>query len=216
MLHLRLDKIKIDRNREEGDLLGLGRDLAELEIWSFVVTDNQPLPDVSELLTTTDLERKKELVAEITKTVLGARQIKKIDKIKDGAEMNFGFDLWRSPSLPDRFDWNLVVIEIDVAQQKTAQIIEDIVSDSAFEQFADSLPGLLIGAANPAFEAVTETAKLVIDVIKTDLKNSDNDTVGILYKSFNRAKHFPKGQAEEKNVQDITSNMWIDFSMHST
>jgi len=103
-----IDKIKIDRNREEGGFLGLGKDLAELELWSFIVTDNQTPPDVSKLLlTTTELRAKKELVAKITKTVLGNRQIRKIDKIKDGAEMNFGFNLWRSPSLPDWFDQNL-------------------------------------------------------------------------------------------------------------
>jgi len=93
-----IDKIKIDRNREEGGFLGLGKDLAELELWSFIVTDNQTPPDVSKLLlTTTELRAKKELVANITKTVLGTRQIRKIDKIKDGAEMNFGFDLRHRP-----------------------------------------------------------------------------------------------------------------------
>jgi hypothetical protein len=215
MFHLRLDKVKIDKNREEGGFFGLGRDLAELEFWSFVVTDNQPLPDVSELLTTTDSTRKKELVLEITKTVLGARQIKKIDKIKDGAEMLFGFDLWRSPTPPTQFDWNFVVIEIDEDQRKTAQIIQDIVSDNKFEQFAEGLPGKLTSVANPGFQAVVETTKLVVDVITTVLENSDNDTVGILYKSFNQAEHFPTGRVEEKNVQDITNNMWVDFSMYS-
>lgn len=216
MFHLRLDKMKIDRNREEGGFGGfLGKDLAELELWSFVVTDNQSLPDVSELLTTTDSERKKELVTEISKTVLATRQIKKIDKIKDGAELNFGVDLWRSPAVPDYFDWNFIVIEIDEAQRQTAQMIQDVVSDNLFDQFAKSLPGKLLGAANPGFDAVVETTKLVIDVIKTGLKNSDNDTVGILYKSFNRTEHFPRGRLNQKNVQDITSNMWVDFSMYS-
>ena len=55
----------------------------------------------------TESRAKKELVASITKTVLGNGQTRKIDKIKDGAEMNFGFDLWRSPSMPDLFGQNL-------------------------------------------------------------------------------------------------------------
>jgi hypothetical protein len=213
MFHFRLDKIKIDRNREEAGFFGLGRDLAELELWSFVVTDNQPLPDVSELLTTTDSERKKTLVAEITETVLGMRQIQKIDKIKDGAEMTLGFDLWRSPTVPKYFDWNFIVVELDEAQRQTAQIMQDVVSDGLFDQFAKSLPGQLMGVTNPGFSAVVETAKLVVDVIKTDLQNSDNDTVGILYKSFTQSEHFPTGKFKRKNVQDITSNMWVDFSM---
>jgi len=214
MFHFRLDKVKIDKNREEGGVLGLGKDLAELEFWSFVVTDNQLLPDVSELLTTTDLERKKELVTEITKNVLGVRQITKIDKIKDGAEMNFGFDLWRSLTIPDHFDWNFIVIELDQDQHKTAQILQDVVSNGTIDRFAGSLPGKLIGVANPSFAAVTETAKFVVDIIRTGLQNSDNDTVGILYKSFNRTEHFPSGQAKAKNVQDITNNLWVDFSMY--
>jgi hypothetical protein len=186
-----------------------------MELWSFVVTDNQPLPDVSELLTTTDLELKKELVTDIMRTVISTRRVKKIDKIKDGAEIDFGLVLWRSPAIPDYFDWNLAVIEIDTDQQKAAQVIENVTATSDFAQFSDTLPGLLLGAENPAFTAVAATAKLVIDVMTTDLKNSDNDTVGILYKSFNRAEHFPLGRAKKKNVRDITSNMSVDFSMYS-
>ncbi|MBD3887334.1 hypothetical protein IFO70_37810 [Phormidium tenue FACHB-886] len=215
MFHFRLDKVKINKNREEGGVLGLGKDLAELELWSFVTTDNQQLPDVSELLSTNNSSIRKELVTEIAQAVVASRQTKKVDKIKDGAEMNFGFDLWQAPTTPAYFDWNFVVIELDEDQRKTAQIIENITSDNAFEHFTDSLPGKLLGAANPGFEAVAGVTRLVVDVVKANLNNSDNDTVGLLYKSFSQAKHYPTGEAEEKNVQDITNNMWVDFSIYS-
>jgi hypothetical protein len=220
MFHFRIDKIKIDRNRER-DFPLFEKDLAELELWSFITTDDAIvpdellLPDVTKLQTTTDLERKKELILKLSKAILKEKQEKLVtlSKIKDNAEIQCGFDLWRSPTIPDRFDWSFTVVEVDEDHRRTAEVIANLRSSQRFEKFADGLPALLIGAANPGLKAVTETTKLVADVFQTVLENSDTDEVGKIRQSFNRNQHFPKGRKKYKQVPDATNNMWVDFSM---
>jgi hypothetical protein len=204
MFHFRLDKIRIDRNRER-DFPLLEKDLAELELWSFITTDDVvapdelSIPDVTELQATTNSDRKKELVLKLSKNILKDTQerLLTLSKIKDNAEIDCGFDLWRSPAIPDRFDWSFMVVETDEEHRRTAE----------------GLPALLIGAANPGLKAVTETTKLVAEAFQTVLENSDTDEVGKLRQSFNRTQHFPNGRKKYKQVVDATNNMWVDFSM---
>jgi hypothetical protein len=220
MFHFRLDRIKIDRNRER-DFPLLEKDLAELELWSFITTDDAvapdglSIPDVTELQTTTDSDRKKELVLKLSRNILKDTQerLLTLSKIKDNAEIDCGFDLWRSPTIPDRFDWFFMVVETDEDHRRTAEVMANLRSSPRLEKFADGLPALLIGATNPGLKAVTETTKLVADVFQTVLENSDMDEVGKLRQSFNRSQHFPNGRKKYKQVVDATNNMWVDFSM---
>lgn len=213
MFQFKLDKIKIHKNRETGGLFG--KDLAEIELWSFVATDGIELPDIDELLGTTDSVKKKEFLANLATTVANSRRVLTLKKIKDDVEIEIGYDIYRSDTAPDYFDWNFIAIEIDDKQRETAKLIRSAVDDAEFGQLVDTLPTALLGAANPSFTAASAVTKLLVNVIGKGLANSDNDAVGILYKSFEKTQDYPKGKLKKTNVADLTANMWVDFSIWS-
>lgn len=114
MFQFKLDKIKIHKNRETGGLFG--KDLAEIELWSFVVPDGIELPDISKLLSTTNSAKRKEIIADAATAVVNFRKILTLEKIKDDAEIEIEYNLHRLDTAPDYFDWNFIAIEVDEKQ----------------------------------------------------------------------------------------------------
>jgi hypothetical protein len=218
MFYFRVNKVRIASNREGVPFWArlFEKDEAEVELWSFITADNMELPDMSAFLATTDDRKRREIIAEITSKVLSSRKIAPIENVKDNQSLTFGdtgYVLYQTETIPESFNWNFLAIELDEAERDDAERLKSIVSEPEFDKFTNTLGNALIQVPSPGLQAVVAVGKFVTSSIMRDLQNNKNDLMGVLFMSLNRREHYPHGERKKDNVPDLTSNMWVDYSI---
>lgn len=216
MFYFRINKLCISDNKENPKYLLFGPDLAQVKMISFVVTENDLLPDMSAFIETNDPKQKKQILKDAVVTVVGARIFTEIKNVKDNHEMTFGntgYVLYKSKKIPTDFDWQFIVYESDKNIRDNAQTVLDIVNDNGFDDFTTNFATMLAGAVNPGLAASIAIAKYAIQVTAKVAKDNKDDLLGILYTSLNRKEHYPHGERKKERVRDLTNNMYIDYSI---
>ncbi|MEM9665768.1 MAG: hypothetical protein AAF970_12580 [Bacteroidota bacterium] len=217
MFYFRLNKVKILDNRERARLLGLlSRDRAEVEFVSLVTTGNDDFPSLDELVATSDPARRRTLVRDLVQTVAASRLIRTVKHVKDGHVFTFGdvgYALYVSPTIPDDFNVVLLGIERDDDERDLAATVFDMVSDEEFDAFSTNLLTLLSQAANPVWVAGVQVSRFVVRAWSKWLMSAEDDQVGPLYMSLNRAEHYRHGKRDKQDVPDLTGNMFIDYTI---
>jgi len=203
MFYFRINKVQIFDNRTGKGFLGLGSDKATVQLWSLIVSGNIDLPNLEQLLKTTDPQIRSQLVAEIVKTVAASRRLTPIESVKDNKTAFFG----------DDFNWQFTAIKLNDKTRDVGNEMLNVVNDKNFGSFANSLPALVGGAVNPAFIAAVEVGKFIFTTVGNVLSKKNDKQLGLLYMSLDRAEHYPHGVRNSQSVPDLTGNMLVDYAI---
>ena len=216
MFYFRINRLKIIDNREERKVLRVfGPDLAEVQIHSFVSTDDTQLPEMDELLYTNDPARRRTLIAAAVEHVVSSRVLTTIENVTDNHEMTFGdtgYVLHQSKRIPDQLDWILLAIESDRDVREIAQHMTSILDDDAFDSFIAQILSLAAAATNPSYVAAVGIGKFVAKTYAEKRGKKHDEMIGLMYTSLNRREHYPHGERKKNGVADLTNNMFINYS----
>ena len=216
MFYFRINKVKLTDNKSHKGLFGIGKDQATVQLWSLVGTGNMDLPNLEELMATTDAERKKAIVADIVQRVAASRRMTPVTGVKDGATLTFGdagYVLFQAKEIPDDFNWQFTAIKLNDKTRNIGNEITNVIHDEKFDGFAGDLPKILGMAANPAFTAAVEVGKFIFDIVGNNLAHKHDQQLGLLYMSLDRPEHYPHGIRNSQDVVDLTGNMFVDYSI---
>lgn len=217
MFYFRINRLKIVDNREERQILRIfGTDQAEVKLNSFITTDETRLPDMDELLSTTDRQRQKELFTSAATNYLDARILTTIQHVSDNHVMTFGdtgYVLYQSERIPNDFNWTLLAIESDCDVRELGQQIHSAVHDRKFDHVISRTLALAATSANPPYAAAVGIGKFVTKTIAEQRRSNQDDMIGVIYTSLNRHEHYPHGERKRDNIPDLTNNMFVDYSL---
>lgn len=216
MFYFRINKLKIQDNKEGKKFVFFGKDLAQVKLVSFVNTENVEIPNLTEFIQTHDEAAKKEILKTAVENVISSRILTEIENVKDNHSMMFGdtgYVLYQTEKIPECFNWNLIAYESDKRHRETTDLIDDITNNPTFSSFTGTQGGILKNVPNPAFKAYNEIAKHAIETISKVAKNNRDDMIGILFMLLNRKEHYKHGERKVDDVPDLTNNMLIDYSI---
>jgi hypothetical protein len=208
MFNFRINQLIIRRNREFGK--------AEVKLLSFINTDNMELPDFSDYLHSNDKAYKKRLLRTAVAQVVESRQLTEISKVRDNHVMTFGshgYNLLSSSSVPENFDWQFIAYESDRKEREVASLVDEVLGHQKYAGFERGLESILRYAVNTNFTAVKAIAGFAVEVVKKLAKKNRDDLIGILYTSLNRYEHYPDLEMEVAEMEDLTKNMLISYSL---
>ncbi|MBD3232414.1 MAG: hypothetical protein GF315_01680 [candidate division Zixibacteria bacterium] len=216
MFYFRINQVKIKNNREGRSFLLVGPSNAEVKFFSFVTTEETTLPDMDEFLHCDNEVRRRQIIQSATEKYVGFRKTVPIENVKDNHILSFGdtgYVLYRSKNIPQDFNWVFMAIESDRDVRKLGAEMRNVVHDKDFSVFANNLVMLLAGAANPHYLAAAAIGKFVTESLANNLRQNDDDLIGVLYMSLNRWEHYPHGERKRDDIPDLTNNMLIDYSI---
>ena len=216
MFYFRLNKVKLTDNKSHKGLFGIGKDQATVQLWSLTTIGNIDLPNLEELMNTTDAARKKQIVADIVQRVAASRQMTPVAGVKDGATLTFGdvgYVMFQSKETPDDFNWQFTAIKLNDSTRNIGNEITNVVNDKNFDGFAGDLPKALGVAVNPAYTAAVEAGKFIFDIIGNNMAHKHDKQLGLMYMSLDRMEHYPHGIRNSQDVVDLTGNMFVDYSI---
>ncbi len=209
MFYLKLNKIKILNNRE---LLGK----AEVQIMSFITTGNEELPQLESLLGTEDRAEREVILKSAVATVLSWRILTPVYKIRDNHQLFFGdagYVVYKSDSIPDDLNWQLMAVELDGRTRENAELAEELLAKN--DNLSKTIDALLTVASfsNPVTAAVKVIVNVVAETLPEVLKHDRDDQVGLFITSLNRREHYLYGLRDKQDVPDLSGNMFIDYSI---
>ena len=215
VFHFRINKLRIINNREQGFLFW-GR-LAEVKLISFVANGNQRLPSVDHLLQASSEHEQAARVRAAAAEVLNSRRIISLSKVRDHYDVHFAvpFDLYRSESIPDYFDWMLLAIESDRDVRQVGDTLNSVADQPEFTHAIVRALQLAKTVANPQLALASYLLKLTHDAVRYQMQHAADDMIGVIYASFRRHEHYPNGVMEAVEQPDLTGNMFVDYSMIS-
>lgn len=216
MFYFRINKIKLFDNKTGKGFLGLGSDKATVQLWSLIVNGNIDLPNLEELMKTTDAEKKKQIVADIVKTVAASRRLTPIESVKDSMAAYFGdtgYVLYQSKEIPADFSWQFTAIKLNDKTRDIGTEMMNVINHKDFPGFAKSLPALIGATVSPAFTAAVEVGKFIFGILGNNLAHKKDKQLGLLYMSLNKVEHYPHGVRNSQDVPDLSGNMQVDYSI---
>jgi hypothetical protein len=192
---------------------------AEVKFYSFVADGLLSLPELDQVLTAADPQAKRATVREMAKRVLNQWESIEVRHVEANHVFKFGDTgriLYRSRVIPQTLDWVMLVIEVDKDVRNLGNQIDQILPDSQADSLAANLMTLASAAASPQTAAAIAVAKVLIRGVTFFLKNNENDQLGLVEQSFVRQLHYPDGKRTKAGVQDLTGNMWYDYTIFGT
>lgn len=217
MFYFRINKLKIFDNREGRRFRRkIGRKEATIQLVSFVTTENTELSDLQSYLNANDINEKNALLQQMMATTFQSKKLTPIQHIKDNQQITFGdvgYVLFQSENIPQQFDWQCIVIEIDEQQREMGAVMQEIINSKEMDTFAGNFGTVVAMAANPVFVASIEIGKFLIDMIGKVLGKNHDDMIGLFYMSLNQREHYPHGERKKDNVPDLTNNVLLDYSI---
>lgn len=124
--------------------------------------------------------------------------------------------LHRSSKIPESLDWIMMVIEDDTDVRGLADNIDRILPDKKIDSVVNHITTLTASAGGPQAGAAVALAKFMIRGITALLKDNGDDQLGLIEQSFIRGLHYPSGKRTGVGVQDLTANMWYDYTIFGT
>lgn len=208
MFYLRLNKVKILNNREM-----LGK--AEIQFMSFVTNGESDFPMLDDFFKTNDEQAKKELVKKAIEQVVSSRILMPIQKFKDNQVVYFGdtgYIVYKSEKIPEDLNWMFLAIELDKNTRTNAELANSILTDDNISTAVDSI-STLASVASPVAGAITKLVTFAAKAITDILKNNKDDQAGLFIASYIQKEHYPHGKRDKEDVPDLTSNMFIDYTI---
>ena len=209
--YLILDRAKIHR---KFDVLG-----AEIRFYSFVNAGQLSLPGLDALMGTEDVTELRDRVRRMGREVLARWESIRVDHVRAGHTFLFGDTgrvLYRSDAIPTSLDWIMLVIEDDRDVRNLGSRIDELLPDDTVDQLAGHMRTFKGATQTPAAMAGVALSKALIRGVTHVLKGNGNDQIGVVEQSFVRELHYPDGKRMAKEVQDLSGNMWYDYTIFGT
>jgi hypothetical protein len=216
MFYFRINRIKLVDNKTGTGLFHLGTDEATVQLWSLIIDGNIELPNLEELMSATDLAKKKQITAELVSRVAALRTFTPIESVKDNTMATFGdtgYVLFQAREIPDDFNWEFVAVKLNDKTRDIGREMDAVINNPAFDSFANSLPVLIGRSINPAYAAGVEVSKFILSMVVKSLVSKKDQQLGLLYMSLDRWEHYPHGIRNSTNVSDLTGNMSVDYTI---
>ncbi|PLR34048.1 hypothetical protein CYR32_12595 [Chimaeribacter coloradensis] len=216
MFYFRANQVKLTSNGSTRSLFNWRKDLSDVKLISFITTSQSILPDIDTWLDSNDPAQKTALLARAVQSVSSSQILTTVENVKDNARLTFGttgYNLFQSDKIPEDISWCLMAVKSNKDTRELGSVFSSIANHEEFNNFATSLGSLVATAANPAFRAGVEITKFVTEVMSQRLRDEDDEQLGLLYLSLNRAQHYPHGERKEDAVTDLTGNMLVDYSI---
>ncbi len=204
-----LDKAQIHKKHE---LLHA----AEVKFYSFTADGLLSLPELDAVLSASDPQTKRAEIREASKQILNSWESIEVHHVKADHIFNFGDTgrvLYRSPTIPETLDWIMLVIEVDKDIRSLGEKIDQILPDSQVDSLGSSILKLASKASTPQTAAAIAITKALIRGVTLFMKNNENDQLGLIEQTFIRQLHYPTGKRSADGVQDLTGNMWYDYTI---
>jgi hypothetical protein len=208
MFYFRINKVKILNNRE---LIGK----AEVQFMSFVTTGDTRLPTLQGFMDTTDSTEKKRMVSEAVAQVVSSRVMMPVHKIRDKHQIFFGdtgYVLYQAEKMPQDFNWQFIAIELDDRTRDNAALVASILTEDTISSLVTAVT-TVASVSNPVVGAVTVIVQIVAEKVAQIFKHDKDDIIGLLLMSLNRREHYLHGLRDKQDVQDLSGNMFVDYSI---
>ncbi len=208
MFYLRINRVKILNNREM-----LGK--AEIQFMSFATRGESDFPELKDFFTTNDEAEKKELVKGAIEKVVSSRIMMPIQRFKDNQEVYFGdtgYIVYQSDKIPTDLNWMFLAIELDSDTRSNAELVSSILTNENINTVMGSFE-TLAGMSNPVSGAISKLATFVGQTVTDIFKSNRDDQAGLFLASFIRDAHYPHGTRDKVNIPDLTSNMFLDYTI---
>jgi hypothetical protein len=192
---------------------------AEVQFYSFVADERLSLPELNQFTTAASPEEKRATIREAARSILNRWEGVEVRNVEAGHIFRFGDTgriLYRSQTIPQTLDWIMLVIENDDDVRKLGANIDQVLPDSQADSLAANIMTLASSAASPQTAAAIAVAKVLIRGVTFFLKNNENDQLGLVEQSFVRQLHYPDGKRTKAGVEDLTGNMWYDYTIFGT
>lgn len=220
MFYFRIDKVRFLDNGGVKPGLGIfGHDFAMVKFLSFVTRSDQNVPEVDEWMQSNDSSAKKMALEKLVSSTLSARTLTEVDRVQDNVPVAFGdtgLVLYEAEHIPEAFTWTLVAVRSKRDLREAAGSASEILRDPGLTAFSKNLLGLLQAGTtlvNPAYAAGIQVAKFVAEASARRLMKRGDKQIGAVSASLIRAEHYPQGIRERHDVQDMTGNMFMDYSI---
>jgi hypothetical protein len=204
-----LDKAQIHKRHEF-------LNTAEVKFYSFVNDGLLSLPGLDRVLKASDPQAERATIREMAKHVLNQWESVEVQNVQAGHIFRFGDTgriLYRSQGIPETIDWIMLAIEVDQDVRSLGEKIDQILPDDQVDSLAGNIMKLASIAASPQTAAAIALGKALIRGVTFFLKNDENDQLGLIEQSFIRQLHYPDGKRTGAGVQDLTGNMWYDYTV---
>lgn len=216
MFIFRINKLKILNSHGKREYGWEGPKSAKIKLFSFITTDVISLPELDELMTSNDPDRKKQLFAAVAAKVTSSWSSIEIQNVKDNYQMLFGDTgqaLYESDAIPDEFNWTFLAVASGRDVRALGEDIGLVAQNKDFDSFAAQCLKLAGAAANPAYSIAVSILKFAADAFSKSLEEKNDAMVGVVYMSLDRWEHYPHGERKADDVVDLTNNMYVDYSI---
>jgi len=208
---LRLEQAKIYKIYEP-----MPFDKGEIKFYSFVADENLSIPALDALLTAADPDEVRAQIKDVSRGILDLWESVLIEKVKKNHVFTFGNTgkvLYRSEAIPERLDWLMLVVEIDRDIRNLGAHIDEILPDDRADGLASSVVSLAGLTAAPQVAAAVAISKFLLRSVTAFMEKNENDQVGLIEQSFIRSLDYPNGRLVGDDIQDLTGNMWYDYTL---
>lgn len=207
---LMLDRVQVDKVREFGK--------AEVRFYSFVHDEQFSLPELSNLMGSANFTETRDKVRGAAQALVGRWESIEAQHIGRGHVFDFdtGKSLVRLDRIPTFLEWQMLVIESDADLRQIGQLMDKILPDNEIDSVASAVMAAAGVAASPISKAAILLAKFVFSGIAKVIRGNKDDQLGLVCQSFVRPIHFPKGNMSCALVDDLTRNMWYDYTIFGT
>jgi len=220
MFILRINRIRVFDNRTRKAFLGLlGEDSANLQVVSFVATEEAQLPNLNRFIDTTDEDERRRILEEAVSDTLSSRVFTTFPRVRDGHILTFGdagYAVHQTVGFPETLDWTVLIIKSNRRTRKLGIMMEEVVAGDRGATLEANVLRLLstaAGTVNPAYLAGAAIARFVGESAGEILKQRDDEVIGLFYCSLNRREHYRHGERKVDNAPGVTGNMSIDYSL---
>ncbi len=209
---LSLEKVTIYNNRE-------WLSSAEVRFHSFVADRQLSLPQAQGLMNSDTVEERREIVKSLAVSVLGLWETINIENIPDRHTFTFGDTgriVFRSTEIPISLDWFLLAVESDKDIRELGTRMDEFLTNERIDKVANSIATVASATITPAAAAGIVLGKELLSAITFLLKGNKDDQLGVIEQSFIRPLHYPNGTRHGVGVQDLSGNMWYNYSIYGT
>ena len=214
MFTFKLDSIKLEDNGSKAFFRK--NDKADVQILSFITTDDQNLPSLTEYSYTNSLEEKQRIIKGAVEDVLSAKVLTEIENIPDDHIFHFGdtgMVLFSSDRIPDIFNWHFLLIGSKRKMRSNAEYLKGILSHGDYPEFEKKLIEILDLSSNASVSISIMIAKFLTQIVLDLHKRKKDKQLGIVYQSWSRWEDYPNGIREVKGIPDLTKNVEYDYSI---
>jgi len=204
----KINSIFIRKNRDIGK--------SEIKIFSLVTNSNYNTFLFDKIVNEQSEDKKIELLKVAANEVLGFKEFLTINNIKDNQLISFGFNgysIFKSSTIPESFDVTLAIMDSDEGVRKLGEFINNFVNHKSFDSFAGNLLKMATSMAAPQAVLAAELTKFIGKVVAGVLLSNSDDQIGVYLESFNIYEHYPNLNLKAHDVEDLTRNCLISYSL---